>query len=249
MNAIDSAQESTQPPQPYQKGTIERHWDDLSDMEEKIDTLASKIIKDPNVDYQQISRDIQKAMQEIKGRIKISIESEQKSMAAKLLCKKIKREGQIANSPLKTANALINPKKLNDSLSSDVILECDNCHFHVHRELLTKAPSYFDGLLGEYFREGDLVADAENNRKAAPILLQDISAHTLATILIYLYTGRLYLQENLFEVICGADYLSIEDLCQKCTSLLKKKFSRQVLTRSYLILGSCFFGQAPQSEK
>ncbi|GBL98878.1 Kelch-like protein 38, partial [Araneus ventricosus] len=104
---------------------------------------------------------------------------------------------------------MADPYKELDSFSDGVLITEDGSKFKIHRNLLASRCPFFKALFCGDFADG------------TEVLLKGIDAEILDSILVYLYTGTVHLnEENVTDVFVAADYLLIDPLMQECRSFL-----------------------------
>jgi alpha-tubulin suppressor-like RCC1 family protein len=98
--------------------------------------------------------------------------------------------------------------------AGDVLLRVGESTLRAHRWVLVARSSYFKQLFEGGFSE---------SRCADEIALDGVSAPTLRTVLLHLYTGEtetLLTPENVVDVLAAADMLLLEPLKQRCERML-----------------------------
>lgn len=223
------------PHEPYlQKNLPQKKFPVLSPLIQCLEAITKEMARK----YTEASQDcycIQQTVQEMRDQLQHIEDMQQKSTAAVQLCRETKRKPlEYGKGPRheKIEGISRDPNyqvKLNDTETSDVILECDAYYFYVHRELLMKDSRYFKLLLQTPLRE------VQHIKAGSPIPIKIVSANTLATVLIYLYRGAAYIRENLCDLIYGAEYLQITQLSEQLYAILERKLDYPTSILSYAI--------------
>ncbi|GBN49399.1 Kelch-like protein 10 [Araneus ventricosus] len=101
-----------------------------------------------------------------------------------------------------------------DSSIEGVLRTKDGGKFQINRNLLARQCPFFKALFGGNFGDG------------TDVLLRGIDSETLESILVYLYTGTIQLnEENATDILVASDYLLIDPLLQKSRSFVLKEMT------------------------
>ena len=101
----------------------------------------------------------------------------------------------------------------------DVTLCVDGTIFLGHKPLLAAASPYFKAIFSS-----DL--NKNNSENTKPIVLTEIGAEHMESLLDYIYTGHISLtRENINQVLSAANFLLLTSLKNRCTSFLEKILS------------------------
>ncbi|GBM72057.1 Kelch-like protein 3 [Araneus ventricosus] len=106
------------------------------------------------------------------------------------------------------------PHKESDFFSDAVLRTEDGNKFKINRNLLVRNCPFFEALFSGDFGDG------------ADVLLKGIDAETLGSILVYLYTGTIHLnEEKATKILVASDYLLIDSLVQESRSFVLREMS------------------------
>ncbi|GBN08836.1 Kelch-like protein 3 [Araneus ventricosus] len=114
----------------------------------------------------------------------------------------------------KFGNDSFDPYRESDFFSDAVLRTEDGNKFKINRNLLARHCPFFKALFSGDF--GDSI----------DVLLKGIDAETLGSILVYLYTGTIHLnEEKATKILVASDYLLIDSLVQESRSFVLREMS------------------------
>lgn len=101
------------------------------------------------------------------------------------------------------------------ALFTDIVIEVDEQRFPAHRALLSASSSYFKAMFA-----GGLV-----ERGKEVVRLHSITPETFASLLDFIYTGKIQLNsDNVQKLLAAADMFQLTDVLTVCTAFFKQEF-------------------------
>lgn len=111
-------------------------------------------------------------------------------------------------------------KTMNEFREANILCDVTICvggkTYNAHRTVLAASSPYFKALFAS-------TLNTSQASESKPVVLSDIESSCMDTLLVYIYTGEIDLnQSNIKAVISAANYLLITSLKERCTTYLQK---------------------------
>ncbi|XP_049456957.1 kelch-like protein 10 [Epinephelus fuscoguttatus] len=122
----------------------------------------------------------------------------------------------------------INELRLEDKLC-DAVIRVDGVDFNVHMVILCSCSSYFR----------DLFRGKTSTSEQQVYTFSQVSPTTMSLILDYAYTGLVVVtEENVLELLAGADHFAIKGIVQACCNLLEQQLNYKSCVHIWMLAGS-----------